>query len=145
MRGSPFFVIKTNGKEPSKESMQEVADATCTFSRAWKLGLTTQQVFYVRPHQLEKGSLPKGAFLVVGKTNYINNKINLAIGLTKDNDIMAGPVEAIKVHCDKYVEILPGYDKSSDVAKKVKSKIGGDLDMIIRALPGGKAKVKKSK
>jgi len=143
MRGSPFFVIKAEGKKVGKASMQEVADATCTFSRAWRMGMQTQQVFYVKPNQCEKGSLPKGAFLIVGKTNYMQNKINCAVGITKDGDIMSGPVEAIKKHCKDYVQVQQGNNKTSAVAKNIKAKIGGDLDEIIRALPSGGMEIKK--
>jgi len=142
MRGSPFFVIKAEGAKVGKASMQEVADATCTFSRAFRMGMQSQQVFHVKPHQLEKGSLPKGAFLIVGKTNYMQNKINLAVGM-KDDQVMAGPVEAVKKHCKKFVELQQGGNKPSAVAKKIKAVIGGDLDEIIRVLPGGNMEVKK--
>jgi len=145
MRGSPFFVVKTEGKKVDKQSMQEVADATCTFSRAWRTGLQEQQVFYVKPNQLEKGTLPKGAFLIVGKTSYLPNKINLAVGMTKDLEIMAGPIEAVKAHCEKFLELQQGNDKASNIAKKIKAEIGGDLDGIIRTLPGGGLEIKKSR
>lgn len=143
MRGSPFFVIKSQGKKPGKDSMQEAADATCTFSRAWRMGLTSQQVFYVKPDQCKKENLPKGAFLIVGKTNYIENKLNMAVGLASDGFVMGGPLEAVKKNCKKHVEIIPGDDKASAVAKKIKAVIGGDLDEIIRVLPSGGMKFKK--
>src|SRR5574342_392999 len=38
--GSPFFVIKTEGKKPSDITMQETADATACFSKAWKIGVS---------------------------------------------------------------------------------------------------------
>ena len=142
MAGSPFFVLKTEGKEVDKETLEEVGDATCTFSRAWKLGLSRQDVFYVKPDQVTKTPnpgeyLPKGAFMIRGKTLYIDNKINCAIGITKDNKIMAGPEIAIKTHCKDYLKVKQGDNKPSDIAKKIKSKIGGELDDIIRALPSG--------
>ncbi len=141
MAGSPFFVIKTEGKNPSEATMQEAADATCSFSRAWKMGLATTNVFYVNPDQVTKEPNPgeylaKGAFVIRGKTNYMRNKINMAIG-DLDGKVMAGPFEAVKKHCKKFVVIIQGDDKPSVIAKKVKSKTGGDVDDIIRALPSG--------
>jgi len=148
MAGSPFFVIKTEGKKPSENTLREVADATITFSKAWKLNLTTTDVFYVNPDQVSKTTkageyVPKGAFMIYGKTNYIRNIVNLAVGMTKDNEIMAGPINAIKTHCEKYVEVSQGRDKPSTIAKKIQKKIGGDLDDIIRTLPGGTCQIKK--
>jgi len=147
MAGSPFFVLKTEGKKPSKKSLLEVADATVTFSRAWKLGLGTQSVFYVKPEQVTKEAmsgeyLTKGAFMIKGKTNYLENKTNCSIGLTEEGEMMAGPTEAVKKHCKKNVEIIQGDHKVSSIAKLIQKKVGGDLDEIIRALPSGGCKIK---
>ncbi len=148
MAGSPFFVIKSENKKIPENTIKEVADATCTFSRAWKLGLQTSDVFYVSPEQVSKKTkageyMGKGAFMVYGKSNYVENKINLAVGVTKDKAVMAGPAEAIKKNCEKYVVLIPGEEKASSVAKKINHKLGGnlDLDEIIRALPAGNFKL----
>ena len=85
----------------------------------------------------------KGAFMIYGKTNYVENKINLAVGATENNAIMAGPLDAIKKNCEKYVVLQQGNLKPSDAAKKIKAKIGGSLDEIIRALPAGSFDLKK--
>jgi len=148
MIGSPFFVIKTDGGKVGEASIKEVADATVTFSKAWKLGIDSTPTFKARPEQFTKEALPgeyvpKGGFNTKGKLDYIENKINLAIGITKENLVMAGPINAIKKNCKTYVEIEKGKDKTSDTAKKIRKKIGGELDDIIRALPGGGCKVKK--
>ncbi len=144
MAGSPFFVIKAEGKKIPETTIREAADATCTFSRAWKLGLQTSDVFYVSPEQVSKKTksgeyMGKGAFMVYGKSNYVENKINLAVGVTKGKAVMAGPLEAIKKNCEKYVVLMPGDEKVSAIAKKINYKLGNnlDLDEIIRALPAG--------
>jgi predicted ribosome quality control (RQC) complex YloA/Tae2 family protein len=148
MAGSPFFILKTEGKAVSKEILKEVADATCSFSRAWKLGLGSQQVFYVKPEQVTKEAntgeyLTMGAFVIKGKTNYMENEINLAIGAMDDTSIMCAPLNAVKAHCKTFLIVLPGNEKSSSVAKLIKKKLeAGDLDEIIRALPAGGCKVK---
>lgn len=147
MAGSPFFVVKTEGKQPGLETIKEVADATFSFSRAGKSSVTTSTVFYVKPDQVSKAAqsgefLPKGAFMVRGKVNYVENKFNVAVGLYQQA-IMAGPVEAVRAHCEKYVVIIPGDKKPSDVAKMIRKLIGGDLDEIIRALPSGNCDIKR--
>jgi predicted ribosome quality control (RQC) complex YloA/Tae2 family protein len=148
MAGSPFFVIKSEGKKISETALKEAADATCSFSRAWKLGLSNQSVFYVKPEQVTKHAksgeyLAKGAFMIEGKTNYIDNKINCAVGITEEKAIMAGPKEAVKANCKNFVEIQQGDAKTSKIAKQIQHKIGGDLDEIIRAMPTGGVKIKK--
>ena len=148
MAGSPFFVVKSENKNIGEKTKEEVADATCTFSRAWKNGMQTTSVFYVNPEQVSKKTqageyMGKGAFMIYGKTNYIDNKINLAVGMTKHNQIMSGPLDAVKKHCEKYVVLEQGDEKASAVAKRIQYKIGGLLDEIIRALPAGSFRARK--
>jgi predicted ribosome quality control (RQC) complex YloA/Tae2 family protein len=150
MAGSPFFVIKTEGKTPGEATMKEAADATVTFSRAWKLGLSNSPVFHVAPEQVSKKTqageyMGKGAFMIYGKTNYIDNKIDLAVGIAEDGKIMSGPLSAIKVNCIHYVELQQGDEKASSMAKLLHKKLkGGTIDEIIRTLPAGEFNIKKS-
>ncbi len=148
MAGSPFFVIKAENKKVGDKTIQETADATCTFSRVWKLGLQSSPVFYVSPEQVSKKTksgefMSKGAFMIYGKTNYIDNKVNLSVGMTKSMQIMAAPMESVKAHCSKYIALLQGNEKASAVAKYIRHHLGGELDEIIRSLPSGSFKVKK--
>ena len=148
MAGSPFFVVKSDGREIGEKTKEETADATCTFSRAWKLGLQTSSVFYVKPEHVSKKTkageyMGKGAFMIYGKTNYISNKVNLAVGVTDNQQIMAAPLEAVKANCKKYIVLEQGNEKASAVAKYIKHKINGSIDEIIRALPSGGVKIKK--
>ena len=147
MIGSPFFVIKADNKKIEQKTIKEAADATVTFSRAWKLDLQTSSVFYCKPEQLTKEAppgeyIPRGGFVTKGKLNYIENKINCAVG-TYNDKIMAGPVEAIKKNCKEYVEIEQGREKASSIAKYIQKKIGGNIDDIISVLPSGGFKIKK--
>src|SRR3989338_10631457 len=135
-------------KAIGEKKKEEAADATCTFSRAWKLGLQTSSVFYVNPEQVSKKTkageyMGKGAFMIYCKANYIGNKVNLAVGINANSQIMAGPVDAIKTHCGKYVVLIQGNEKASAVAKYIRHKIGGTIDEIIRALPSGGFRVNK--
>jgi predicted ribosome quality control (RQC) complex YloA/Tae2 family protein len=145
MAGSPFFVIK-NGQEAGEETLKEAAQAVAVYSRAWKLGHTTADVFYVNPNQVTKEAksgehLSKGSFMIYGKTNYLHPKLEYAIGFEKE--IIGGPPPAIKKITKNYVLVVPGRAKKSALAKKIKSKLkGGDLDDIIKFLPSGGADIK---
>jgi len=148
MAGSPFFVVKSEGKQIGEKTKEESADAVCTLSKAWKLGLHTTSVFYVAPEQVSKKTkageyMGKGAFMIYGKTNYISNKVNLAVGITQKQQIMAGPIDAIKANCHNHVVLVQGDEKASAVAKYIRHKIGGSLDEIIRALPSGGFEIRK--
>lgn len=145
--GSPFFLVKTGGKSVGDTTLREVADATVTFSRVFKLGMLSTPVFYVNPDQITKEAnsgeyLTKGAFVIRGKTNYIENHINVAVGKLEDGRLMVGPIGAIKAHCKEFLIIERGHLKPSELAKKIRAKLGGQIDSIIRALPTGEMNIK---
>lgn len=147
MAGSPFFVIKTDSRKPGKATLEEAAEATASYSRAWKLGLGYLDVFHVKPEQVSKKTkageyMPKGAFMIYGKTTYLRPTLKLAVGI-KDSKIIGGPVNAVKANADKFVIIEQGREKASALAKKIQKKLGGgDLDDIIRMLPAGGSHIK---
>jgi predicted ribosome quality control (RQC) complex YloA/Tae2 family protein len=149
MAGSPFFIIK-NGQEAKEITIEETAQAVAVYSKAWKLGHTSADVFYVKPEQVTKEAqsgeyMSKGSFMVRGKTTYLHPKVNYAIGLLND-EIIGGPITAIKKKTANFVIVIPGREKKSSSAKKIRSRLkGGDLDDIIKFLPAGGAEVKKSK
>jgi len=145
--GSPFFVVKTEGKKVNEETLNETAQATASYSKAWKLGVSMQEVFYVTPEQVSKTAKPgeyigRGAFMIYGKKNFITTDIKVAIGI-KEGKIIGGPVDAVKAKAEDFVIIIQGRDKASAVAKKIQKKLkGGDLDDIIRMLPAGGCSLK---
>jgi len=147
MAGSPFFVIK-NGKEAGEETIKETAQAVAVYSRAWKLGHTSADVFYVKPEQVSKEAkagehLAKGSFMIYGKTTYLHPKLEYAIGLVEEQ-IIGGPVAAVKKKTDNYLIVVSGREKKSTLAKKMKAKLkGGDLDDIIKFLPAGGGEIQK--
>ncbi|PIN74490.1 hypothetical protein COV18_07600 [Candidatus Woesearchaeota archaeon CG10_big_fil_rev_8_21_14_0_10_37_12] len=143
--GSPFFVVKTNGKTPGEKTIQEAADATITFSKAWKLGLGTTEAYYVTPDQVSKQAqsgeyMPKGGFMIRGKRTYVPGKINLAIG-NYDETAMAGPEEAIKKNCTGFIVVKQGKGKPSDCAKKIAKQLKLPIDDTLRSLPAGTCEV----
>lgn len=149
MAGSPFFVIKAGKKKIGQSTMEEAAQATASYSRAWRLGLSSLEVFYVRPDQLTKEAssgeyISKGAFMVKGKTNYMHPVLEIAVGI-KDNRIIGGPVNAVKNNSEKFVIIKQGKEKTSEIAKKIKKIIGGSIDEITLFIPAGGSRIQKTK
>lgn len=148
--GSPFFLIKPEGKTIGEKTLQETANATITYSKAWKLGITTTEVYYVKPEQISKQAksgeyIPKGGFMIYGKRNYVPGKVELAIGITTEGKIMAGPEEAIKTNCTKYSKIRQGKEKTTECAKKIQKIISGDLDEIIKVIPAGGCEITQNR
>jgi len=151
--GSPFVIIKNpESKEIPKQTIKESAEFCASFSKSWKAARTTAEVYHITPEQVSKeapsgtGALAKGSFMINGKRNYMDAVLNIAI--CNVGRIMSGPVTAVKKQCEdkelKYVEIIQGQDKLSDVAKKIQRIIGGELDEIVRSLPS-ECTIKKQK
>jgi len=143
MPGSPFFIVK-NGEEAGEETLRECAQATASYSRAWKLGLGTAEVYCIKPEQVRKElGLPKGSFMIHGKRKYFNPKLECAIGLVGE-EVVGGPISAVKAKTKNYVVVIIGREKKSSLAKRIKAKLkDGDLDEIVRFLPAGGGEIRK--
>ncbi|MFQ5940643.1 MAG: ribosome rescue protein RqcH [Nitrososphaerales archaeon] len=160
--GSPFFILK-NAKGDELRSISEVAQATVSFSRAWKEGLATADAYWVHADQVKKAApsgqyLPKGSFVIEGKRNYIRGiELKLAVGLVKAKQVIkviCGSPDSVKKNSLVYVLITPNSSSTSDAAKKIKAEFVKtvddelvelakdlDLDDIIRFLPSGGCKI----
>ena len=132
VHGSPFFVLKNSKNSVPQSTLLEVAQATVSYSRAWKDGLSTADSYWVTPGQVKKGApsgqyLPKGSFVIEGKRNYIKgNQIKLAAGIMSVNDrysFVCGPVEAVEKRSVLYLALLPGGYDSMEVTKKIKNEL----------------------
>lgn len=128
--GSPAVILK-GGRSADEQSLQEVADFTASYSRAWKEGLSSVSVFYVTPEQISftppSGQyLPKGSFIVKGKRNYLKAKICLAFGLILYNDqpdIVFGPLESVMARTSNVVKVVPGKKDARTLSKMILEKL----------------------
>jgi len=127
--GAPFMLIKTQGKTPSQQSIQEAAQLAASHSRAWKAKFTALDVYWIHPKQVSKTPpsgeyLKKGAFVIRGKKNYVRKTpLRLSIGVdtkTTPVTVIGGPKDAVKSKTDNYVEIVPGDLPSRQLANKIK-------------------------
>jgi predicted ribosome quality control (RQC) complex YloA/Tae2 family protein len=146
--GSPFFIIQSEGRKPGEATLREAAEATVAFSRAWKLGVGSLDVYHVAPEQVSKTTesgeyLTRGAFVVRGHREWQAASPKLAVGLTPEGQVMAGPPSAVAAHGMKHVLLAPGDMKPSDAAKAIQKRIGGTVDAILRVLPAGGARLAK--
>lgn len=131
VHGSPFFIIKNTGNlEETGLSLQQVAVATISFSRAWKDGISSADVYWVTPDQIKKGAppgqyVPKGSFVIEGKRNYMKGlELRMAIGVARLENrytVVCGPADAVKKSAIIYAILLPGGLRPLNVAKKIKS------------------------
>ena len=159
INGSPFFILKDRSETLMPLSLEETAQATVCFSRAWQVSGHGLSSFWVKPDQIKKAaptgqSMGKGSFMIYGTRNFIKvASLKLAVGILKENEnflLVSGPVEPIKKNCLCYVIIEPGGSPISDVAKKIRAEFNKSddkfqklfvVDDYVRALPTGSSKI----
>ena len=125
--GAPFVVVKTDGKTPSEQTLREAGEYAAAFSRAWREGLGSVDVYWVKPDQLSKTGpsgeyVPHGAFAVVGKRNWMRGvPLRVAVGVVEDGAVqfVGGPVEAVKAKTKTYITIAPGDVTGKEFLKQV--------------------------
>jgi predicted ribosome quality control (RQC) complex YloA/Tae2 family protein len=127
--GAPFVVIKTEGKTPYEQTIKEAAQLAASYSKAWRELFHAVDVYWVYPNQLSKSPPPgqyleKGSFIVNGKKNHLRKiLLSITIGITiKENQItvVGGPTEFVKKQAIHYVEVVPGQEPSSSLAKNIR-------------------------
>ncbi|UCE57681.1 MAG: NFACT family protein [Candidatus Bathyarchaeota archaeon] len=127
--GAPFVLVKTEGKTPPEQTIKESAQLAASYSRAWRDMLRAVDVYWVNPEQVKKSPptgqyLKKGAFMIHGAKNFIRGALlQVAVGIKineKETIVVGGPVEAIANKTKIYVEIVPGEQKSSKLAKRIR-------------------------
>jgi predicted ribosome quality control (RQC) complex YloA/Tae2 family protein len=148
--GSPFFVIQTEGRKPGDATLRETLEATISYSKAWKLGISMVDAYWINADQVTKAAkagefVPHGGFMIYGRKNMMSAQPRLAIGVVDNGPeaglVMGGPVSAVEKHCARRVTIVQGDDKPSDVAKKIAKVLGASIDDVLRVLPSGGMKV----
>lgn len=127
IHGSPFTIVK-NGREAGENTLKEAAAHTAVYSKAWESNMAVD-VYYVQPYQVTKSApsgeyIKKGGFMVRGKKNYVKDiKPELAIGLSKDLGVIAGPRRAIIKNALYYIILTPGNTPTGTIAKEVREAI----------------------
>jgi predicted ribosome quality control (RQC) complex YloA/Tae2 family protein len=114
--GAPFVVVKTEGKAPSEQALREAGEFAAAFSRGWREGVGSADVYWVKPEQLSKSGpsgeyVPHGAFAVIGKRNWMRGvPLQLAVGVVGGENVrfIGGPLEAVKAKTKAYVTLVPG-------------------------------------
>lgn len=165
--GAPFVLIKTGGKTPPDRTIRESAQLAASYSRAWREMLSAIDVYWIAPEQVDKNPpsgqyLKKGAFMIHGSKNFVRGvSLQVAIGVKMNEEetvIVGGPVEAIANQTNVYVEILPGEQKSSELAKKIRQILAEQVSEALKKrileipveeiqsfIPLGRGKIKVSR
>ena len=149
IQGAPSIIIKSKdykgeSLDISENTLEEACIFAASFSKAWKQ-FAEAQAYWVLPEQVSKTAqsgefVPRGGFIIRGKRNHKQCKLELAIGsieIDNQKKIMCGPVNAIKKHSERYVIFVPGSIKKNDFAKKLSKAFDVGSDSIDRILPPG--------
>jgi len=149
IQGAPQVIVKNGGEAPER-TIEEAGIFAVSFSKAWKMGVSGLNAYWVNPDQVTKDApsgefLAKGAFFIKGKKNFLRRMpLDLGIGIYKGK-IMCGPNEAVKNNCEKGLKIIFGSSSKEAVAKRIRDIFEWeDLDDIIQSLPSGNCEIKEN-
>ena len=164
--GAPFAVVKTGGAEVPERTLKEAGQFAGSYSRAWRGELGAIDVYWVSPEQVSKSPpsgeyLPRGAFMIYGKKNYIRGvPLEVAVGVKKQDEgfrVIGGPSEAVASQTGFVVRLVPGRESSGRLAKQTRSRLGqlasdedrGEvlrtpLEEIQRFIPSGRGAIRSS-
>lgn len=164
IHGAPHVAIKKNEnilpEDKKDQRKDEIPDSTLeeackfavTYSKAWKKNIGSDDAYWVYPDQVTKEAptgefLGKGAFRIKGERNYIKNlPVETAIGIVEVEDgpkVVGGPIGSVSEFSSNYVNVEPGKNKKSRLAKMIKKRLGKpiSLDDIMRSLPPGEGRI----
>jgi len=133
--GAPFVLVKAEDKTPGEQVLREAAEFAAAFSRGWREGLASVDVYWVKPEQLSKSGpsgeyVPHGAFAVVGKRNWMRGTpLMLAIGVVEDGEprFVGGPVDAVRAITSIYVTMKPGDEFGKQLLRDILRKLSVGL------------------
>jgi predicted ribosome quality control (RQC) complex YloA/Tae2 family protein len=126
--GSPFVVVKAEGRQITDQALKEAGEYAAAFCRAWRENVGSADVYWVNVDQLSKSgpsgeSVPHGAFFVVGKRNWMRNTpLKTAIGVEINEGqacFIGGSIDAVRAKSKSYVVIVPGDYQGKDLLKMV--------------------------
>jgi len=139
--GAPFVLIKTEGKTAPEQTINEAAQLAASYSRAWREMLGAVNVYWVNPDQVSKTPpsgqfLKKGSFMIRGSKTFIRGvPLQVAVGVKigeEETLVVGGPVDAIAFQTNVYVEIVPGEQKSSQLAKQIRHQLSKKVSEALK-------------
>jgi hypothetical protein len=126
--GAPFVTIRTEGKNLTEQALREAGQFAAAYSRGWREGFGSVDVYWVKPDQLSKSgpsgeSVGHGAFAVSGQRNWQRGvTLKLAVGVVfEDGELLfvGGPVDAVRAKTEVLVTVVPGERKGKEIARDV--------------------------
>ncbi len=171
IQGAAFVILK-QGKNAKEVDKKDAAQIAACFSRAWKEGFSSIDVYSMAPEQISKSPnpgeyLPKGSFIIRGERQWhkdVELKLNISLingsKLEKDETDIYLPFVGSESSVKKYgaterVIVQKGRMKKGEAAKKLYSKYYSFLkakqspilaiDDYVKLLPSGELDLKIAK
>ncbi len=146
MPKSPFVIVKNDKALVPKTTLVEAAVFTGLNSKSFSDGMSSADVFMVKPEQVTKKAmsgeyLTKGSFMIYGKRENFQVNLELGAGIINwegQNLVMVGPKSAINTHCEKKVFLKQGTLKKGEMSKKLMKHFNlSTNDDLLSQLPQG--------
>ncbi len=158
--GAAAVVIRLIGPNDmvSNDDVYEAAQYAVSYSRAWAMGLSVLDVFYVRGEQVTKKApsgeyLGKGSFMVYGARGWVRNvELGLGIGVRVDHmddvsllRLITAPPRVIGSLVNYYAVLRPGprdrVEASREIYNVFRARVPGfvkviNLSNVVDAVPG---------
>ena len=133
--GSPFGILK--GGSSSKDELEEVGQFLACFSKQWKKGFGTADVFYVNPDQVSKKAesgefIARGAFMIRGEKKFLKNlPLRICLGVQKKKlaedveveELFSGSEKACSKFCKTFIKIEPGDMNYKKMGQEVRKRL----------------------
>ncbi|MGB9635528.1 MAG: NFACT RNA binding domain-containing protein [Candidatus Micrarchaeia archaeon] len=137
--GAPFTVIK-NGTRAKDKTLNEAAQFAASYSRAWKFGYASIDVYSVKKEQLTKKTsgeyVKKGGVIVIGeRVWYRNVPLGLAVGFYGEK-LACFPEQCANL-LKNPIKIVPGRKTKEEIADVITSRLNCNRENVIALLPAG--------
>lgn len=147
VRGAAAVILK-GGMKAGDQSRAETAQFAAIYSKAWKEGLKMITVYYVEPSQISFEPppghyLPRGGFIVKGERHYVQARLELAIGITSDLELIYGPPTAVAARAKSYVRLEPGNREAEELANVILKQILAGIELDAKTIRDLKEQIKE--
>lgn len=147
VQGSPFYVARTRGRQLSGEEIRGVASSCASFSRAWKYGLASIEVFEVAPEQVTKRArageyVSTGSFMVYGERVYHEGALELFATLVRLDGTERVMVSGERLP-ESFARIAPGEVPPAKAARELSEITSVPTSEIERSMPPGNVLIER--
>jgi len=159
--GSPFAVVRSEGRKVSEAATKEAAQFTASYSRFWISRLGIADIYWITPEQVSKSAIPgehiaKGSFMIYGKRNFLRVDLRIAIGVNEKFEVIRGVKSSMEKRAKYFIEVVPGSKEGRGFAEEIKALLmekakGDDKESIkqinpeefLKFVPYGKGELAK--